>query len=103
MQVKKTLEIEETIKLTQQDYTQISLNNSFLKRTLSSIKWYWYGKIYPKVAITLAVVTWILSIIILISECTLFVEGSFDRVIRKFYIFILSRTYAQAMVTYTSI
>jgi hypothetical protein len=98
MEVKKTLELEAIIKLAQEDYTQIRINPSFLKCTISAIKWYWYGKVYPKVAATLAVIAWILSVVIIISESTLLVEGSFDNAIRKFYTFILSRTYAQAMV-----
>ena len=59
---------------------------------------YWTVKIKPMLNATFAVVFCILSLIILLSECTLLLEGRFDEIVYKVYTFILTETYIQAIV-----
>jgi len=62
------------------------------------IKYSWNSKIAPYINITISILLSILSIIILISECTLLVEGGFDNLLYRFYRYILTGSYIQAMI-----
>ncbi len=67
---------------------------------LGKLRWYWLVKAKPNVNRTLAVIFVVLSIVTLVSECTLLVEGAFDNFVYEIYKHILTKVYVQAIVSF---
>lgn len=65
---------------------------------MDSFQWYWEIKIAPKLCRVAAVFFGLLSLVIIVSECTLSFTNTYDTIVFQFFKNIFSGTYTQTMV-----